>query len=41
MWRLLDAIGAVRVLFDDAEAFANLNTREDLEKVQSTRHREG
>jgi molybdopterin-guanine dinucleotide biosynthesis protein A len=35
VWRLLDEIGAVRVLFDDAEAFANLNTREDLERAQA------
>ena len=35
VWRLLDEIGAVRVPFDDAEAFANLNTRDDLERVQA------
>jgi molybdenum cofactor guanylyltransferase len=33
VWRLLDEIGAVRVPFDDAEAFANLNTREDLQRI--------
>lgn len=37
VWRLLDEIGAVRVLFDDAEAFANLNTREDLERIAASR----
>jgi molybdopterin-guanine dinucleotide biosynthesis protein A len=35
VWRLLDEIGAVRVPFDDAEAFANLNTRVDLERAQA------
>lgn len=29
-WRMLDSIGARRVRFESAEAFANLNTREDL-----------
>jgi molybdenum cofactor guanylyltransferase len=40
VWRLLDEIGAVRVPFDDAEAFANLNTREDLERIAASRGRE-
>jgi len=35
VWRLLDEIGAARVPFDDAEAFANLNTREDLAQAQN------
>lgn len=39
VWRLLDAIRAVRVPFDDADAFANLNTREDLDRVQASRSR--
>jgi len=39
VWRLLDEIGAVRVPFDDAEAFANLNTREDLERIVAGRPR--
>ena len=29
-WRTLDSLGATRVRFDHPEAFANLNTREDL-----------
>jgi molybdopterin-guanine dinucleotide biosynthesis protein A len=30
-WRTLEALGAVQVEFDAPEAFANVNTREDLE----------
>ena len=30
-WRTLEALGAVQVRFDRPEAFANINTREDLE----------
>jgi len=30
-WRMLASLGAVEVRFDPAEAFANVNTREDLE----------
>ena len=30
VWRVLDGFGAARVRFDDARAFANLNTRADL-----------
>jgi molybdopterin-guanine dinucleotide biosynthesis protein A len=37
VWRLLDEINAVRVRFDDAEAFANLNTREDLARIAAAR----
>jgi molybdenum cofactor guanylyltransferase len=29
-WHLLESLGAVRVKFEDAAAFANVNTREDL-----------
>jgi len=29
-WRVLDSLGAVRVAFADAAAFANINTRADL-----------
>lgn len=29
-WRMLEAIGAAKVRFEDAGAFANVNTREDL-----------
>jgi len=32
-WRMLDSLGARRVRFAAAEAFANLNTRADLEAV--------
>ena len=32
-WRLLEAIGAVRVRFDDPATFANVNTREELEAL--------
>ena len=32
-WRMLDGLGARRVRFDPPEAFANLNTREDLARV--------
>lgn len=39
VWRLLDEIGAVRVPFDDSGAFANLNTREDLERIVAVRGR--
>ena len=30
-WRTLEALGAVQVSFDPPEAFANVNTRDDLE----------
>ena len=30
-WRMLEALGAAQVRFDPPEAFANVNTREDLE----------
>src|SRR6188508_200426 len=36
-WQLLERIGARRVLFDSPEAFANVNTREDLGAVQAAR----
>jgi molybdopterin-guanine dinucleotide biosynthesis protein A len=32
-WRLLESLGAVRVAFADAAAFANVNTRADLAAV--------
>jgi molybdenum cofactor guanylyltransferase len=32
-WRVLDSIGAVRVRFEAAHAFANINTRADLEAI--------
>lgn len=34
-WRMLEATGAVKVHFDSAEAFANLNTREDLARLEA------
>lgn len=34
-WRMLEQIGAVKVSFPDAESFANLNTREDLERFEA------
>jgi molybdenum cofactor guanylyltransferase len=32
-WRLLQSLGAARVRFDDAHAFANINTRADLAAI--------
>jgi len=34
-WRVLEALGAVKVRFDAAGDFANLNTREDLERLEA------
>jgi molybdopterin-guanine dinucleotide biosynthesis protein A len=34
-WRLLEQIGAVKVRFEPAEHFANLNTREDLARFEA------
>lgn len=34
-WRMLEKVGAVQVLFEPAERFANLNTREDLARFES------
>jgi molybdopterin-guanine dinucleotide biosynthesis protein A len=34
-WRLLESIGAKRVRFDSTAAFANVNTRSDLEIIAS------
>jgi molybdopterin-guanine dinucleotide biosynthesis protein A len=36
-WRLLEQIRAVNVRFDPPDAFANLNTREDLERIEARR----
>jgi molybdopterin-guanine dinucleotide biosynthesis protein A len=33
-WRVLEQIGAVKVRFEPAQRFANLNTREDLERFE-------
>ena len=32
-WRLLQSLGAIRIRFDDAAAFANINTRADLAAI--------
>lgn len=34
-WQMLERIGACKVFFDRPEAFANINTREDLAAVQA------
>jgi molybdopterin-guanine dinucleotide biosynthesis protein A len=34
-WRLLQSLGALRIRFDDATAFANINTRADLAAITS------
>jgi molybdopterin-guanine dinucleotide biosynthesis protein A len=36
-WRVLEGLGARNVLFDQPEAFANVNTREDLAAVEARR----
>jgi molybdopterin-guanine dinucleotide biosynthesis protein A len=36
-WQLLERLGARKVRFDAAEAFANVNTREDLAAVEARR----
>ena len=36
-WRLLEELGAVKLRFD-APAFANLNTREDLERLEAAHY---
>jgi molybdopterin-guanine dinucleotide biosynthesis protein A len=36
-WRMLEELGAVKVRFDPPEAFANLNTRQDLERIEARR----
>lgn len=35
VWRILDELGAARVHFDPPEAFANINTVEDLARLQA------
>lgn len=39
IWRTLDGLGAARVRFDAPEAFANLNTREDLARFEAVLER--
>lgn len=34
-WQMLERIGARKVFFDDTQAFANVNTREDLAAVEA------
>jgi molybdopterin-guanine dinucleotide biosynthesis protein A len=34
-WRMLEELGAVKVRFDLPEAFSNLNTREDLARLEA------
>jgi molybdopterin-guanine dinucleotide biosynthesis protein A len=36
-WRMLEQAGAVKVRFDEVGAFANLNTREDLARLEAAR----
>ncbi len=38
-WQVLERLGARKVLFDPPEAFANINTREDLAAAQAERLR--
>ena len=40
-WRVLESIGAKLVRFPDADAFANLNTREDLAAIAARMERDG
>jgi molybdopterin-guanine dinucleotide biosynthesis protein A len=36
-WRVLELVGARKVRFERAEAFANINTREDLAAIAAQR----
>jgi molybdopterin-guanine dinucleotide biosynthesis protein A len=36
-WRMLEEVGAVKLRVDPAEAFANINTREDLARFEAAR----
>lgn len=36
-WRMLEEVGAVKLRVDPAEAFANINTREDLARLEAAR----
>jgi molybdenum cofactor guanylyltransferase len=38
-WRMLEEVGVVKVRIDPAEAFANINTREDLARFEAARAR--
>ena len=39
--QMLERLGARKVFFDDTQAFANVNTREDLAAVQARARRAG
>ena len=34
-WRVLEELGAMKVCFDPPESFSNLNTREDLARLEA------
>lgn len=36
-WKVLEALGASEVLFEDAGAFANVNTTDDLQRIAASR----
>jgi molybdopterin-guanine dinucleotide biosynthesis protein A len=38
-WQLLERVGALKVFFERADAFANVNTRDDLAAVEAKRSR--
>jgi molybdenum cofactor guanylyltransferase len=38
-WQMLERLGARKVLFDRPEAFANINTRDDLAAIEAARAR--
>ena len=38
-WQVLERLGARKVLFERSEAFANINTRDDLAAVEAARSR--
>lgn len=38
-WQMLERLGARKVLFDRPEAFANINTRDDLAAIEAARSR--
>jgi len=38
-WQLLERVGARKVLFEHTEAFANINTRDDLAAIEARRSR--
>ena len=38
-WQVLERLGARKIFFDRPEAFANINTREDLAVIEAERSR--